>query len=204
MIADYLFNKATVAGHRVMVLLTEQPLTRAELTALTSMTEAGIKALPAVVAWALPSMDVTSFGYLRTRNPASTYSASVTAAFSLPSTCTFTPARSGTVSAMTLVLMNAGVAVRSYQCLAGTEVTLSRNTVSIEDKAFVSKILIGGMIGQQIGDLDELAVLESAVFTVDIAAAAESTASNTSSVMGAVLISEVADSELDADSVILR
>ena len=204
MIADYLFNKATVAGHRVMVLLTEQPLTRAELTALTGMTEAGIKALPAVVAWALPLMDVTSFGYLRTRNPASTYSASVTAAFSLPSTCTFTPARSGTVSAMTLVLMNAGVAVRSYQCLAGTEVTLSRNTVSIEDKAFVSKILIGGMIGQQIGDLDELAVPESAVFTVDIAAAAESTASNTSSVIGAVLISEVAGSELDADSVILR
>ncbi len=204
MIADYLFNKVTVAGHRLMVLLTQLPLTREELSTLTGMTEAQIKALPSITAWSLPNMEVTSFGYLRTRSQASAYAASATAAFSLPSTCVFTPVRSSPVGALILVLMNAGVAIRSYQGVAGSEVKLSRNTVSIEDKQFVSKILIGGMRGQQIGDAEALTVPDAEVFTVDTSESAIDSCAIDSSVFMPVLISRPSEARLYSNSTLLR
>lgn len=163
MIADYMFNKTTVAaGSRLCVALVKDPLTSAELLELVGKTVAEIRARPQMLATATPDVEVGAFGFKPMRSKTSAYGQTYVPAFSLPTKCVYVPVASGVVRHVVLILMDGQAAtakaIRCYQCSAAlkdAEATLSRINVSKEDRAFTAKLAFGGTPGQQIGDMEK-------------------------------------------------
>lgn len=160
MIADYMFNKFTVpAGYRLCVMLTNGPMSAGSLGSLTGKTVADLRALGSVLATSVPDVDVGAFGFRIERSATSAYGQRYVPAFSLPSKCVYSPAKSGTVTYVVLALLDGSTAaakvVRCYQCsagLSGAEAELSRVTVSAEDIAFSARLSVWGATGDQVGD----------------------------------------------------
>lgn len=204
MIADYMFNKFKVpVGYRVCVVLSSGPMSSVALGNLVGKTVADVRALGSTLATAVPNVDVGAFGFRVERIATSAYGQRYTPAFSLPSKCVYSPVKSGTCTYVVLALLDGSTAaakvVRCYQCsagLTGAEATLSRVTVSAEDKAFDAKLELTGIPGQQIGGMERNLTAAPQVTPVSMVGPTEKTLRAAPTQLSAIQIGLVANGTL--------